>query len=345
MRVWDIPQPRSPQFDAVKDIQTGIKSPTAIDYFTDGTDRWVIVGNENNDISVIDLNKKVEEEDNIRHAESVLSIKIDDNHMITASDNGEIFTWNFAGEEFKNKYSNDFRCNSISFNREDSKLVLAGVKTEKDGRKIYKIATCNVSDDMWQAIETENDKSADLDAEDYKITSNQVIDVAQNSSGIVFIEEDKLTVGNDETKLNNIATTLATEFNSNNVFVGFKDGSIVEYPSGNTFNAYIESPVTKIKILNDKLVAGYGDGSIVIFGESQSTKLEGHEKAITNFYVDDSQIISLSEDNTVKFWDISSGKCTYTYFLDIFATSINLKDDKLVIGDTLGNVRFFEFKS
>ena len=57
MRVWDIPQPRSPQFDAVKDIQTGIKSPTAIDYFTDGTDRWVIVGNENNDISIIDLNK------------------------------------------------------------------------------------------------------------------------------------------------------------------------------------------------------------------------------------------------------------------------------------------------
>ena len=345
MRVWDIPQPRSPQFDAVKDIQTGIKSPTAIDYFTDGTDRWVIVGNENNDISVIDLNKKVEEEDNIRHAESVLSIKIDDNHMITASDNGEIFTWDFDNEEFKNKFTNDFRCNSISFNREDSKLVFAGVKTEKDGRKIYKIATCNVSEDMWQAIETENDKSVDLDAEDYKITGNQVIDVAQNSSGIVFIEEDKLTVGDDETKLDNIATTLATEFNSNNVFVGFKDGSIVEYPSKNAFNVDIESQVTKIKILNDKLVAGYGDGSIVIFGESQSTKLEGHEKAITNFYVDDSQIISLSEDNTVKFWDISSGKCTYTYFLDIFATSINLKDDKLVIGDTLGNVRFFEFKS
>ena len=345
MRVWDIPQPRSPQFDVVKDIQTGIKSPTAIDYFTDGTDRWVIVGNENNDVSIIDLNKKVEADDNVRHAESVLSIKIDDNHMITASDNGEIFTWNFDGEEFINKYSNDFRCNSISFNREDSKLVLAGVKTEKDGRKIYKIATCNVSEDMWQAIETEDNKSIDLDVEDYKITGNQVIDVAQNSSGIVFIEEDKLTVGNDETKLNNIATTLTTEFNSDNVFVGFKDGSIVEYPSGNTFNADIESPVTKIKILNDKLVAGYGDGSIVIFGESQSTKLEGHEKAITNFYVDDSQIISLSEDNTVKFWDISSGKCTYTYFLDIFATSINLKDDKLVIGDTLGNVRFFEFKN
>ena len=344
MRVWDIPQPKSPQFDAVKDIQTGIKSPTAIDYFTDGTDRWVIVGNENNDISVIDLNKKVDEEENIRHAESVLSIKTDDDNMITASDNGEIFTWDLNNEEFINKYSNDFRCNSISYNREDSRLVFAGVKTEKDGRKIYKIAACNVSEDMWHA-ESGDDKSADLGAEDYKITSNQVIDVAQNSSGIVFIEKDKLTVADDETKLDKTATTLATQFNSDNVFVGFEDGRIVEYPGGNAFDANIESPVTKIKILNDKLIAGYGDGSIVIFEESRSTKLEAHQKAITNFHVDDSQIISLSEDNTVRFWDINDGECTYTYFLDIFATAINFKDGKLVIGDTLGNVRFFEFKN
>ena len=344
MRVWDIPQPKSPQFDAVKDIQTGIKSPTAIDYFTDGTDRWVIVGNENNDISVIDLNKKVDEEENIRHAESVLSIKTDDDNMITASDNGEIFTWDLNNEEFINKYSNDFRCNSISYNREDSRLVFAGVKTEKDGRKIYKIAACNVSKDMWHA-ESGDDKSADLGAEDYKITSNQVIDVAQNSSGIVFIEKDKLTVADDETKLDNTATTLATQFNSDNVFVGFEDGLIVEYPGGNAFDANIGSPVTKIKILNDKLIAGYGDGSIVIFEESRSTKLEAHQKAITNFHVDDSQIISLSEDNTVRFWDMNSGECTYTYFLDIFATAINFKDGKLVIGDTLGNVRFFEFKN
>ena len=344
MRVWDIPQPKSPQFDAVKDIQTGIKSPTAIDYFTDGTDRWVIVGNENNDISVIDLNKKVDEEENIRHAESVLSIKTDDDNMITASDNGEIFTWDLNNEEFINKYSNDFRCNSISYNREDSRLVFAGVKTEKDGRKIYKIAACDVSEDMWHA-ESGNDKSADLESEDYKITSSQVIDVAQNSSGIVFIEKDKLTVADDETKLDNTATTLATQFNSDNVFVGFEDGRIVEYPGGNAFDANIESPVTKIKILNDKLIAGYGDGSIVIFEESRSTKLEAHQKAITNFHVDDSQIISLSEDNTVRFWDINDGECTYTYFLDIFATAINFKDGKLVIGDTLGNVRFFEFKN
>lgn len=344
MRVWDIPQPRSPKFDKSIDIQTGIKSPTAIDYFTDGTDKWVIVGNKNNDISIIDLKKKVEANEETKHSESVLSVKIDDNHMMTASDNGEIFTWDLDAEEFKNKYANDFRCNSISFNRKDSKLVLAGVKAEKDGRKTYKIASHDTGG-MWNAVKTDGKKLIDLDAEDYKITSKEVIDVAQNSSGIVFIEEDKLTVGNDETKLDKIATTLATEFDSNNVFVGFEDGSIVEYPSGNAFNADIESPVTKIKILNDKLVAGYGDGSIVIFEADQSTKLEAHEKAITNFYVDDSQIISLSEDYTVKFWDIATGKCIYTYFLDIFATSINLKGDKLVIGDTLGNVRFFSFEN
>ena len=31
--------------------------------------------------------------------------------------------------------------------------------------------------------------------------------------------------------------------------------------------------------------------------------------------------------------------------MDIFATSINLKDNKLAVGDTLGNVRFFEFNN
>ncbi len=346
MRVWDIPQPRSPQFDAVIDIQTGIKSPTAIDYHTDGTDRWVIVGNENNDVSVIDLNKKVEESDAVRHAESVLSIKIDGNHMITASDNGEIFTWDLDNEEFINKYSNDFRCNSISYNREDSKLALAGVKTEKDGRKIYKIATCTVSDDMWKSIETGEDKAMELELDDEKTNSGEIIDIAQNKSGEVFIEENKLVIGSDETKLDNTATTLATKFDSDDVYVGFKDGRIVKYPSGDTFRE-TDSPVTKIKILGDNVIAGYENGSIVIIDLDLSNPqtLDAHEKGITNLLADESQLISLSKDNTIKFWDIGSKECKYTYYLDIFATSISIKDEKLVVGDTLGNVRFFEFEN
>ena len=158
-------------------------------------------------------------------------------------------------------------------------------------------------------------------------------------------EKNNLSIEGSNVQFDKVATTLTTKFDSADVFVGFEDGRIVEYPGGNAFDANIESPVTKIKILNDKLIAGYGDGSIVIFEESRSTKLEAHQKAITNFHVDDSQIISLSEDNTVRFWDINDGECTYTYFLDIFATAINFKDGKLVIGDTLGNVRFFEFKN
>ena len=340
MRVWDIPQPRSPQFDAVIDIQTGIKSPTAIDYHTDGTDRWVIVGNENNDISVIDLDKKVEESDAIRHAESVLSIKIDDNHIITASDNGEIFTWDLDSEEFKNKYTNDFRCNSISFNREDSKLVLAGVKAEKDGRKTYKIATCTVSDDMWEA----NDEESIELSPDESINSKEIIDIAQTSSGIVFIEEDKLSLGDSETKFDKTATTLATKFDSYDAYVGFEDGSIVRYPSGDAFSE-INSPVTKIKVSEGKVIAGYENGFIEILDLDLSSyeHLDAHEKAVTNFYVDENQLISLGKDNTIKFWDIESKECKYTYYLDIFATSISLKDGKLVVGDTLGNVRFFEF--
>lgn len=346
MRVWDIPQPRSPQFDAVIDIQTGIKSPTAIDYHTDGDDRWVIVGNENNDISVIDLNKKVEKSDAIRHAESVLSIKIDGDHMITASDNGEIFTWDLNNEKFINKYSNDFRCNSISYNREDSKLALAGVKTEKDGRKIHKIATCTVSDDMWKAIETGEDKAMELELDDEKTNSVEVIDIAQNKSGEVFIEENKLVIGSDETKLDNTATTLATKFDSDEVYVGFKDGSIVKYPSGDTFRE-TDSPVTKIKISDDKVIAGYKNGAIVIFDLDLSNlqTLDAHEKEITTLLADESQLISLSKDNTIKFWDINSKECKYTYYLDIFATSISINDEKLVVGDTLGNVRFFEFEN
>ncbi|WP_295621364.1 hypothetical protein [uncultured Methanobrevibacter sp.] len=70
---------------------------------------------------------------------------------------------------------------------------------------------------------------------------------------------------------------------------------------------------------------------------------KAHEKEITNIYLEDSRLISLSEDNTIKFWE--NDECKYTYFMDIFATSINLKDNKLAVGDTLGNVRFFEFNN
>ncbi|SDA49219.1 DUF4062 domain-containing protein [Methanobrevibacter millerae] len=342
MRVWDIPQPRSPTFDRLIDIQTGIKSPTAIDYYTDGTDRWVIVGNENNDINVIDLNKKVEANEETKHSESVLSVKIDDNRMITASDNGEIFTWDFDNEEFKNKYTNDFRCNSISFNREDSKLVLAGVKAEKDGRKTYKIATCTVSDGMWGANDAE---SIELESEE-TTNSKEIIDIAQNNSGIVFIEEDKLSLGGSETKFDKTATTLATKFDSDDAYVGFEDGSIVRYPSGETFSE-ISSQVTKIKVSEGKVIAGYENGSIEILDLDLGSHehLDAHDKAVTNFYVDDTQLISLGKDNTIKFWDIGSKECKYTYYLDIFATSISLKDGKLVVGDTLGNVRFFNFEN
>ena len=231
---------------------------------------------------------------------------------------------------------------------------MAGVKTEKDGRKTYKIATKDTHD-MWIPIKAEegndgegevgdNNKSKkipDLNAVD-EVNSNQVIDIAQTNSGIVFLEEKKLSIDGDVTDFDKIATTLATKFESNDAFVGFEDGSIVEYPNGTDFSAGINSPVTKIKVNDDKLIAGYDDGSMGIFDLS-GTKLAGfkaHEKAITNLYLDDSRLISLSEDNTIKFWN--NDQCVYTYFLDIFATSINVKEGKLIIGDTLGNVRFFE---
>lgn len=352
MRVWDIPQPRSPQFDVVKDIQTGIKSPTSIDYHTDGTDRWVIVGNEHNDISVIDLNKKIEKSNAVRHLESVLSIKIDDNHMITASDNGEVFTWDIDSEECVNKFANDFRCNSISFNRDESKLVLAGVKTDKNDKKVYKIATCDVNDDMWKAIEKpesedENQKNdlIELNVDKEETVRSEVVEITQNSSGFVFIEENKLTIHTEEYSLNGTATSVDASLDSTDAFVGFKDGSIVKYPSQAAFESDSNSPVTKIKISGGRLIAGHEDGSVEIFGldGTRSASLKGHEKAINNIYVDESRIITVSKDNTLKIWE--NDECVYTYFLDIYATAVSIKGDKLIVGDTLGNVRFFTFEN
>lgn len=350
MRVWDIPQPRSPKFNDPIDILTGIKSPTAIDYYTDGTERWVIVGNENNDVSVIDLNKNIEENEAVRHAESVLSIKIDDNHMITASDNGEVFAWDIDSEEPINKFANEFRCNSISYNGDSNLLVLAGYKTDENDKKINKIATCNFGDDMWKAIEKsgengEKEELIELNIEEYKSGMGEVIDVTQNPSGIVFIEKDKLTIGDNVIELSGTATAVSTKTNTEDVFVGFKDGKIVKYPENIALEHKVESPVTKIKVTGEKLIAGYEDGSLEVFDldENQSTSLKGHEKEIINIYADDSQIISVSKDYTLKLW--KNNQCKYTYYLDIYATAISVSGDKLVIGDVLGNVRFFEFKN
>jgi WD40 repeat protein len=265
--------------------------------------------------------------------------------MITASDNGEIFTWNLDNEEPINKYSNEFRCNSISYNRADSTLVFAGVKSDKNDKKIYQIATCDITEDMWSAVETEKGKAIPLEV-DETINTNEIIDIAQNRSGRVFIEENRLVVGGDEAKFDKAATTLATNFDSDDVYVGFKDGSILKY-GGETVENEIECPVTKIKISGDNVIAGYENGSIKIMNLdlNGSEIIQAHEKAVTNIYVDESHLISLGKDNTIKFWDIDSKECRYTYFLDIFATSISLEEGKLVVGDALGNVRFFEFKN
>ena len=351
LRVWDIPQPRQPNFNKVIDIQTGIKTPTSIDYRNDGKNKWVIVGNESNDVSIIDLKKKVEANDNVKHDESVLSIKIDGNKMITASENGEVYTWNLESEEFINKYANEFRCDCLSYNRKDRKLVLAGVKYEKDGRTKNKIATCTIDDSMWDKVlpdEGEKEKVLELGADDYSVGSiDKVIDIAQNESEIIFIEGNNLTIGGAKETLDETATTLTTKFDSADVFVGFESGNIVKYPDKTSFNKSTDS-ITKIKVTDDKVIAGDENGLINIFELDGSfiKSLNGHKKAITNIdVIDGSQIVTISKDNTLKIWDIENAECTYTYFLDIYATSVSVQGDKFVVGDTLGNVRFFKFEN
>ena len=42
-------------------------------------------------------------------------------------------------------------------------------------------------------------------------------------------------------------------------------------------------------------------------------------------------LISASMDNTLRLWSIEVKSCVYTQFLDIPATSINVKDKKLML--------------
>ncbi|WP_405290751.1 TIR domain-containing protein [Methanobrevibacter sp.] len=342
LRVWSI----SDEDDGVRayndyDNQTGIR-PIDMGLFTKDGEMLYVAGF--NSIYIVDLNKKVEANDEIKHSESVLSVETDENHVITASENGEIYIWDSDYGNCINRFTVDLRYNCISYNGQDSRLILAGVKRETDGRVTNKISVCEIGEDMWEFMEHDC-YFADLDAEDYRITDKEVIGIAQNISGIVFIEEDKLTIDDNEIPLDKVATTLTAEFNSDNVLVGFEDGSIVEYPGKNTFVCDVESPVTKIKVLGNKLIAGYGDGSVVIFDGNQSDILKEHEKAITDLYADDSKIISLSEDSTVKFWDIENNDLLLTQYFDVYPTSIGVKDDKIMLGFSLGEVIFFSIEN
>ena len=333
---WDIPNPKKPNFTKATEIQTGIKSSQSIEYFTNGSDRWVVIGNKNNDINVIDLNKKVEDSDHMKHGGSVLSIILSDDNMITASEDGEFYNWSFANEscDENNQFSNDFRNECVAFDESDKKLFSAGVRHEKDGRKINKIST-------WQI--------GDGEAKDYKTNPDPIVDITQNSLGTVFIEKNKLVTENSEEDLDGNATSLCSQINSSDVFIGFEDGKIQKYSNGlSDFAKSSQSPITKMDVISDKLIAGYNDGTIGVFGldGTHITNLKENEKAITNFAsLNGEEFISVCEDGTLKFWNIGSGESTYTYFLDIYATSVNVRDDKLVVGDTLGNVRFFSFEN
>lgn len=337
LRVWNVPKPKNPNYEKIIDIQTGIRSPTAIDYYDNGEDRWILIGDKNNYISFIDLNKKIEVSDiENKHAETVLSIKLHDN-MISISESGEIFAWNFDEEFVQSKFYNDFRNECASYNYSENKLALAGIMHENNGLKVNKIATLKLADESTEENINPDDK---------------VIDIAQNSSNMVFIEKNKLTLGKDSIELNKTPTTLATIFDKNDVFVGFEDGSIIKFPDENNFDKVNETNVAKIRISDDKLIAGFDDGAIEIFdllgnhiASLRDNDKNAHEKAITNLNIYDAQLISVSEDNSLKLWDIENNMWIHTHFMDIYATAINFHNDKIVVGDALGNVRFFNYEN
>ena len=342
LRVWADPVARNRKFELNIDLQTNIPYPTAIDYYNDGNVRWAIVGNEYGDIRIIDLNRKVTENNNIRHEESVISIQIDGRHMITASENGEIFIWDLDDEEFINKLFVDFRCNAASYDAGSSRLALVGVKDEKNGRHLHKMATCSLTDEIWQY----GQENRELEFDDEVRSWDEIIDVAQNSGGAVFIRENMLVM-EYETELDKAATVVGAVPDSEDAFVGFEDGSIVRYPDKLSFDEINDSAVNRIRIFNDKLIAGHVNGDIEIydFGGNHLSTLKGHSDLVTDFCIYGNYLISVSRDNTLRLWDMASNELLLRQFTDVYATSINIKDDKIVMGFALGEVIFFSIEN
>ena len=345
LRVYNIPEPRHPNFrfdtynkteneeeeetDNKKDIQTGITDTTALTYYSNGDEHLIIVGNKSNEINIIDLDKQVTETEHTKHIESVLTIKINQEEMITASDNGEYYKWNITTEENTDKQADEFRYDCISYNQSEDKLVCCGTRQEEDGR-----ITNHQS--IWQNNEN-NEESIE----------KQIMDVAQNQNGIVSMDYENLNIGDKKIKLKKEATTICAIYDTEEVFIGFEDGSLAKYVNDiRYYESDNNTSVRKIKTNNDWVIVGHEDGNLEIYTHNLNylKTVEAHDEAITNIHIkSEDEIITVSEDKTLKIWNIKSEECTYTYYMDIYATAINMKDDKIIVGDSLGNVRFFKF--
>lgn len=357
LKVYNIPVPDYPNFrletyensNNMKEIQTGIFNPTAITYYSQNEDEWIIIGNKSNEINIIDLNKQVKETKHKKHDESVLTIKLNDEIIITASNNGELLKWDINTNKplpKKNDDQDEFRYDCVSYDNIEEKLVCCGTSLDKEGH-------IRKHQSIWH-----KDKRISFEKPD-----KQIIDVTQNKNGIIFVDSENLNINKEVIKLKdkkitlNIngknvevkkeATTLSTIYNTGEVFIGFNDGSLAKYTND---IAYYETKnktrVEKIKTTKDKIIVGYENGKLELYTHNLDEKpkiINAHENAIMNIHViNDNEIITVSKDRTLKIWDIRKNLCTYTYYLDIYATSINMKDDKIILGDSLGNVRFFK---
>ena len=334
LNFWDLPNPKNPVLKSaseqgINEIETGIFFPSAIAEYWCGEENWVVIGNENNNIYIVDLDKSYNYK---KHNSAVISIIVHDEDVITCSDNGECYIWNFNDEKLKSEFSSNLRGSHVSYDSSDNRLVSSGIEIHNNGSIFNKICILDLIDGK---------------IEDYMANNDTILDISQNNSNIIFIDKNKLIIGNDEIYLDKNATSLASDFNYNDVFVGFEDGSIIKYPNEFRFDKTIECSIAKMKIIDDTLVVGYENGAIEIFdldGNHLNT-LIGHIKRINDVFSFEKYLISASMDNTLRLWSIEVKSCVYTQFLDIPATSINVKDKKLVIGDSLGNVRFFDFEN
>ncbi|CCE66040.1 hypothetical protein TPHA_0O00710 [Tetrapisispora phaffii CBS 4417] len=113
-----------------------------------------------------------------------------------------------------------------------------------------------------------------------------------------------------------------------------------------------DSQVNKLEITNDKkLLAAAGSNNIKLYDVNTSNSnpiasFDGHKNNVTsiNFQVENKWMVTSSEDNTIKLWDIRSPSSprTYKHNCPVNEVIIHPNQGELISCDKDGNIRIWD---
>ena len=67
----------------------------------------------------------------------------------------------------------------------------------------------------------------------------------------------------------------------------------------------------------------------------------GHTSGVTAVAVlDKRRVVSTSQDQTLRVWDVESGETTAIFALDCWVTAVAVTDGRIIAGDSAGGVHF-----